>query len=111
MLDRNRRMKEKPEKFQDSPDVFDLIITVEERIYDSVVEDFHSRAVTKSTPAHVINIEIKDNHEDATLGAFLIFELCQMLRESSDVENDIEDVIQEFEYKHSRTILHTPVFY
>lgn len=38
MLDRNRRMKEKPEKFQDSPDVFDLIITVEERIYDSVVE-------------------------------------------------------------------------
>lgn len=31
-------MKEKPEKFQESPDVFDLIITVEERIYDSVVE-------------------------------------------------------------------------
>ena len=31
-------MKEKPEKFQDCPDVFDLIITVEERIYDSVVE-------------------------------------------------------------------------
>ena len=38
MLDRNRRMKERPEKFQDCPDVFDLIITVEERIYDSVVE-------------------------------------------------------------------------
>ena len=38
MLDRNRRMKEKPEKFQECPDVFDLIITVEERIYDSVVE-------------------------------------------------------------------------
>ncbi|XP_065890100.1 RNA polymerase II subunit A C-terminal domain phosphatase SSU72-like [Dysidea avara] len=111
MLDRNRRMKEKPEKFQDSPDVFDLIITVEERIYDSVVEDFQSRAVSSSIPAHVINIEIKDNHEDATLGAFLIYELCQMLRESSDVENDIEDVIQEFEYKHTRTILHTPVFY
>ena len=31
-------MKEKPEKFQECPDVFDLIITVEERIYDSVVE-------------------------------------------------------------------------
>ena len=38
MLDRNRRMKERPEKFQDCPDVFDIIITVEERIYDSVVE-------------------------------------------------------------------------
>lgn len=31
-------MKEKPEKFQDCPDMFDIIITVEERIYDSVVE-------------------------------------------------------------------------
>lgn len=91
-------MKEKPEKFQDCPDMFDLIITVEERIYDSVVEgkqenlhslniyvmgdgflDFQSRSVTKSTPAHVLNIEIKDNHEDATLGAFLICELCQMV--------------------------------
>ena len=41
--------------------------------------DFQSRVVTKSTPAHVINIEIKDNHEDATLGAFLICELCQMV--------------------------------
>ena len=41
--------------------------------------DFQSRAVSSSTPAHVLNIEIKDNHEDATLGAFLIYELCQMV--------------------------------
>ena len=28
------------------------------------------------TPVHVINIDIKDNHEEATLGAFLILKLC-----------------------------------
>ena len=32
------------------------------------------------TPVHVINIEIQDNHEEATLGAFLILELCEMVK-------------------------------
>ena len=38
MLDRNRRLKERPERFQESRDEFDLVITVEERVYDHVVE-------------------------------------------------------------------------
>lgn len=38
MLDRNRRIKPKPEKFQLSREKFDLIITAEERVYDQVVE-------------------------------------------------------------------------
>ena len=38
MLDRNRRIKSKPERFQNTDEQFDVIFTVEERIYDSVVE-------------------------------------------------------------------------
>jgi len=38
MLDRNRRIKEKPERFQDSRERFDVIFTVEERIFDQVME-------------------------------------------------------------------------
>ena len=38
MLDRNRRLKQRPERFQDCHETFDLIITVEERVYDQVVE-------------------------------------------------------------------------
>ena len=38
MLDRNRRIKSQPEKFQDMNDRFDMIITCEERVYDQVVE-------------------------------------------------------------------------
>lgn len=30
-------------------------------------------------PVHVFNMEVKDNHDEATLGAFLICELCQMV--------------------------------
>ena len=38
MLDRNRRIKSRPERFQDTQEQFDVIFTVEERIYDSVIE-------------------------------------------------------------------------
>ena len=38
MVDRNRRLKPKPEKFQLATAQFDLIITAEERVYDQVVE-------------------------------------------------------------------------
>lgn len=36
MLDRNRRIKKCPEKFQHCTEQFDLIITAEERVYDQV---------------------------------------------------------------------------
>lgn len=38
MLDRNKRIKPRPERFQNCKDVFDLILTCEERVYDQVVE-------------------------------------------------------------------------
>ena len=34
MLDRNRRIKEKPERFQESDLHFDLILTCQERVFD-----------------------------------------------------------------------------
>ena len=38
MLDRNRRIKEKPERFQENQDEFDLIVTCQERVFDQVLE-------------------------------------------------------------------------
>lgn len=38
MLDRNRRIKEHPERFQETDEEFDLVVTVEERVYDQVIE-------------------------------------------------------------------------
>ena len=77
MLDRNKRIKPRPERFQNCKDVFDLILTCEERVYDQAVEDLNSREQETCQPVHVINVDIQDNHEKATLGAFLICELCQ----------------------------------
>lgn len=39
--------------------------------------DLNSREEESHQPVHVINVDIQDNHEEATLGAFLICELCQ----------------------------------
>ncbi|XP_061689081.1 RNA polymerase II subunit A C-terminal domain phosphatase SSU72 isoform X1 [Syngnathoides biaculeatus] len=80
MLDRNKRIKSKPERFQSCRDKFDLVITCEERVYDQVLEDLSSREQETMQPVHVINVDIQDNHEEATLGAFLICELCQCFR-------------------------------
>ena len=38
MLDRNKRIKLKPERFQDFKEQFDVIFTVEERIFDQLIE-------------------------------------------------------------------------
>ena len=41
--------------------------------------DLESRGASSYKPVQVINLDVKDNHEEATLGAFLILELCDMV--------------------------------
>lgn len=139
MLDRNRRIKAHPERFQNCYDHFDVVFTLEERVYDQVVEgrchlslflsrlshtsynlinyfilyditELTARTPTDNTPVHVINLDVTDNHEDATIGAFLILDLAQILASSSDLDNDIDELLQDFEAKTDRRLLHTIAF-
>lgn len=41
--------------------------------------DLESRPSALSRPAHILNIDIADNHEDAMLGAIVICEICEMV--------------------------------
>ncbi|XP_036764891.1 RNA polymerase II subunit A C-terminal domain phosphatase SSU72-like [Manis pentadactyla] len=111
MLNRNRRIKPRPERFQECRDQFDLIFTCEEQVYDRVVEEMYSREQETCQPVHVINIDIKDNAEDATLGAFLICEMCQCFLYTDDMENDMDLLLQDFERRKGRSFLHTVCFY
>jgi len=111
MLDRNRRIKFGPQRLQETDEKYDLIFTAEERVYDQVVDHFENEGNVAIQPCHVINIDIQDNHEEATIGAFLMCELLQVLAESSDIDNDIDELLQEFEARCKRQILHTVVFY
>ncbi|XP_013785855.1 RNA polymerase II subunit A C-terminal domain phosphatase SSU72-like [Limulus polyphemus] len=111
MLDRNRRIKSHPERFQSCMDNFDVIFTAEERVYDQVVEELSKRTPIENSPVHIINIDIQDNHEEATIGAFLICEISQMMADSEDLDNDIDELLQMFETKAQKPVLHTIQFY
>eukprot|EP00096_Caligus_rogercresseyi_P015488 TRINITY_DN7919_c0_g1_i1.p1 TRINITY_DN7919_c0_g1~~TRINITY_DN7919_c0_g1_i1.p1 ORF type:complete len:205 (-),score=71.17 TRINITY_DN7919_c0_g1_i1:237-824(-) len=111
ILDRNRRIKERPEKFQRTEKKYDVILTCEERVYDLVLLDFESREPADQQPVHIINMDIVDNPEDATIGAFLFYELVQMMVHSDDVDDDIDEIIQDFEVKSKRSLLHAVNFY
>jgi len=112
MLDRNRRIKTRPERFQDCADQFELIVCCEERVYDAVIEHLEGREDKEGhPPVHILNLDIQDNHEEATIGAFMICDLCQLLAQSDDLDNDIDELLQEYEARCQRNILHSLCFY
>lgn len=111
MLDRNRRIKPSPERFQASAEKFDVIITCEERVYDQVVEWFGSRKSVSNQPVHIINIDIQDNQEEATIGAFLITDMVTKMAESEDLDDDIDELLHDFESNSHRSILNNIMFY
>lgn len=113
ILDRNRRIKRGPEKFQEivRTEMFDLILTAEEKVYDAVIAAFDELDSEHEQPVHVINMDVVDNPEDATIGAFLLCDLVQMMDRSEDLDDDLDEIIQDFEEKCKRGILHTQCFY
>uniref|UniRef100_A0A1B6H3F6 RNA polymerase II subunit A C-terminal domain phosphatase SSU72 n=1 Tax=Cuerna arida TaxID=1464854 RepID=A0A1B6H3F6_9HEMI len=111
MLDRNKRIKVRPERFQQCKDRFDIIVTCEERVYDQVVEYITNKMPTENASVHVINIDIQDNHEEATIGAFLICEMVTHMAKSDDLDNDIDEMLHRYENKCQRQLLHCVLFY
>lgn len=46
---------------------------------DEYITGLEARIPEENTPVHVINIDIQDNHEEATIGAFMICELAALV--------------------------------
>ncbi|XP_019873840.1 RNA polymerase II subunit A C-terminal domain phosphatase SSU72-like [Aethina tumida] len=110
ILDRNRRIKKHPERFQETEEVFDLLITCEERVYDQVLEHMDTREAKDNSIVHIVNFDITDNLDEATVGAFLITDFCTMIEKTSDLDDEIEDVLSAFEEKTHKRILHSIAF-
>ncbi|KAL8692079.1 MAG: hypothetical protein Q9224_004033 [Gallowayella concinna] len=107
MLERNRSVKFGPERWQDwaigkprlehrddrgsagvEGGVVDVVITCEERCWDAVVDNLVEREGKLNRPVHVINVDIKDNHEEALVGGKAILELADMLNATAREERD-----------------------
>ncbi|GAB5585405.1 RNA polymerase II subunit A C-terminal domain phosphatase [Umbelopsis nana] len=112
MLDRNRKIKDASQRWAESVDMYDVIITCEERCFDAVFEDLANRGEESSKSTHLINVDIKDNHEDALLGGRAILQLAQMIEASKDIDNEIQTIIERFAERYpTHPILHTIAYY
>ncbi|XP_037960731.1 RNA polymerase II subunit A C-terminal domain phosphatase SSU72-like [Teleopsis dalmanni] len=111
MLERNRRIKKYPQRFQECDEQFDVIVTVEERVYDELLEFMSSRDPVDNRPAHVLNINVDDTLEGALQGSFAIADLLKMLSRASDLDNEIDKIVNNFEGRRKQQVLHTVVFY
>eukprot|EP00177_Eucheuma_denticulatum_P004646 GFKZ01008451.1.p1 GENE.GFKZ01008451.1~~GFKZ01008451.1.p1 ORF type:complete len:196 (+),score=27.09 GFKZ01008451.1:279-866(+) len=111
MLDRNAKIKRAPEQWKDARDRFDLIITFEERVFRTVLDDFISnRSPSVFAPAYIINMEVKDTHVDAAAGAKLVVELVEAMDAVENLDAYLYDVIAKIEQKSARPIMAVPVF-
>ncbi|KAJ1969595.1 RNA polymerase II subunit A C-terminal domain phosphatase [Dispira parvispora] len=111
MLDRNRKIKNAPERFQESKGHFDVIITCEERCFDAVCEELTSRGSPHCKRVHVINVDIIDNHRDASAGGKVILEIAKLLRDAKDLDQEIEGILERVQSGDTHKILYTAHYY
>ncbi|KAK9181178.1 hypothetical protein WN944_024315 [Citrus x changshan-huyou] len=113
MLKRNIGVKAAPQRWQDNAldGSFDIVFTFEEKVFDTVVEDLNTREQPLMKTVLVINLEVKDNHEEAAIGGRLTFDLCQEIEAAESWEESIDDIIAAFEKRHRRKLLYSISFY
>lgn len=113
MLKRNLSVKLAPQRWQDNAldGAFDVVFTFEEKVFDMVVEDLNNRDQGLMKPVLIINLEVKDNHEEAAIGARLTVDICQELETTESWEESVDEIISAFERHHRRKIFYTISFY
>ncbi|XP_008781458.1 RNA polymerase II subunit A C-terminal domain phosphatase SSU72 [Phoenix dactylifera] len=113
MLKRNSSVKTAPQRWQENAadGCFDVVFTFEEKVFDMVIEDLNNREHKLMKSVLIINLDVKDNHEEAAIGAKLALDLCQELEAVDCWEDAIDDIVAAFEKQHKRKLVYSISFY
>ena len=110
MLERNMRIKEGPQRWQDHPVACDVAICFEERVFDNVVNDVRGRGGGAECLL-VVNLDVADSHENALAAAPQALKLCQMIEASEDWECECDEIMDKFQAEEGRRPLYSVLFY
>eukprot|EP01132_Coremiostelium_polycephalum_P004706 gene4706-5878_t len=113
MLERNIKVKLAPEKWQEEMLArFDIVFTFDQRVYDMLIDDVAQRDTNVIiSPVHIINLQVKDTHEEATGGANHALQLMNIIEDNENWEDEIDNILEQFYKKTGRKLLHTLMFY
>ncbi|XP_068306982.1 uncharacterized protein [Pyrus communis] len=113
MLKRDSGVKLAHQRWQDNAadSSFDVVITFEEKVFDMVVEDLNNRDHVLRKCVLILNLEVKDNHGEAAVGARLAFDLCPEIEAAESWEEAVDDIVSGFEKQQRQKLMYTISFY
>ncbi|CAM9212816.1 unnamed protein product [Choristocarpus tenellus] len=70
------------------------------------VTDLQGRDPETFKPLHVVSMTIKDSADHSAAAAGDVLELCQMLDVCEDLDEEAAELVEKFQAKSKRTLLH-----
>ncbi|CAH0557358.1 unnamed protein product [Brassicogethes aeneus] len=97
LLERNMKIKEKAERFQDHMENFDIIIACDKKVYHNVLDHMDKKTPTDFSTCHVINVNMEDRIDKACKDALFVAHLCMEFKKCKDLDYDIKKIVKKYE--------------